>query len=101
MKLTKREKEILKLLYKGLNVREIAEKCCISKTTAKTHKVNILGKTNTHSVVELLAKKIEELENNQLSTLSKNLIAEVFLEKLKENIKNFIEKEEEKTITKN
>lgn len=95
MKLTKREKEILKLLYSGLNANKIADKLCIARSTAKCHITNILKKQNTHSVVELLTKKIEELENNQLSDLSKNLIAEVFLEKLKENTKKFLESEVE------
>lgn len=98
MRLTQREKEILKLLYKGFNSSKIADKLCIARCTAKTHITNILDKLHVHSVHELLAKRIEELENNQLSTLSKNLIAEVFLEKLKENVKNFLENEEETSI---
>lgn len=94
MRLTQREKEVLKLLYRGLNSSKIADKLCIARSTAKTHITNILEKCNSHSMQELLAKKIEELENNQLSDLSKNIIAECFLEKLKGNVKKFLESEE-------
>lgn len=93
MRLTEREKEILKLLYKGLNSSKIADRLCIARSTAKTHITNVLAKLNVHSMNELLAKRIEELENNQLSELSKNIIAEKFLKKLKENTKIFIESE--------
>lgn len=89
--LTKREKEILILLYKGLSIKEIANKCFITECTARCHKTNILYKMGVNSVVELMAKRIEELENNQLSDLTKNLIAEKFLEKLKQNTREFIE----------
>lgn len=91
MRLTEREKEIIKLLYKGLNSNKIADRLCIARCTAKSHITNILGKLNVHSIQELLAKRIEELENNQLSELSKNLIAESFLAKLKDNTKKFLE----------
>lgn len=89
--LTKREKEILILLYKGLSIKEIANKCFITENTARCHKTNILCKMDANSVIELMAKRIEELENNQLSDLAKNLIAEKFLEKLKQNTKEFIQ----------
>ena len=78
----------------NFNASKIADKLSIARCTAKTHITNILEKLNVHSIPELLAKRIEELENNQLSTLSKNLIAEDFLEKLKENAKKFLESEE-------
>lgn len=91
MRLTNREKEILKLLYKGLNSKKIADRLCIARCTAKSHITNIFEKLNVHSIQELLAKRIEELENNQLSELSKNLIAEKFLTKLKDNTKKFLE----------
>lgn len=57
---TKREKEILSLLLKGLQTTAIAEKLFISKYTVNTHRKNILSKTNTKSTVELLNKVINE-----------------------------------------
>lgn len=42
--LTEREKEVLDLIAKGLNNREIGERLFISEKTVKTHVSNILGK---------------------------------------------------------
>ncbi len=42
--LTEREIEVLRLIAKGLNNREIAERMVISEKTVKTHVSNILGK---------------------------------------------------------
>jgi NarL family two-component system response regulator LiaR len=42
--LTEREREVLGLIAKGLNNREIAEKMVISEKTVKTHVSNVLGK---------------------------------------------------------
>jgi len=42
--LTVREIEVLRLIAKGLNNREIAERMVISEKTVKTHVSNILGK---------------------------------------------------------
>lgn len=99
MRLTEREKEILKLLYKGLNSSNIADRLCIARSTAKTHITNVLAKLNVHSMNELLAKRIEELENNQLSELSKNIITEKFLNNLIQNCNlNIIKKQMLKII---
>lgn len=46
LKLTKREKEVLKHTALGKNSGEIAELLCISSTTADTHRRNIRGKLN-------------------------------------------------------
>lgn len=43
-KLTKREKEIITLISKGLSNKEIAKKLCISLPTVQTHSINIMGK---------------------------------------------------------
>ncbi len=42
--LTEREREVLRLIARGMNNREIAEKMVISEKTVKTHVSNILGK---------------------------------------------------------
>jgi NarL family two-component system response regulator LiaR len=44
--LTERELEVLRLIARGMNNREIAEKMVISEKTVKTHVSNILGKLN-------------------------------------------------------
>lgn len=51
--LTRRESEILQLVGKGLNNREIAEKLYISEATVKTHVMNAMHKLNLRSRVEL------------------------------------------------
>lgn len=53
-RLTLREIEIVKLLDEGLSSNRIAEALFISTNTIETHRRNILKKTNTHSVTELL-----------------------------------------------
>jgi two-component system response regulator DegU len=57
--LTKREKEILQLIYSGVNNKEIADQLKKSIRTIETHRFNIMKKLNVSSVVELL-KKVEE-----------------------------------------
>lgn len=52
--LTRREKEILSLLDKGLSSQEIAEKLCLSIYTIDTHRKNMLQKMNVHNTPALL-----------------------------------------------
>jgi len=52
--LSKREKEVLRLLVTGLNSFEIADRLNISEATAKTHRKNIRGKLNAESNYDLL-----------------------------------------------
>lgn len=52
--LTQRENEIIKLLEKELNTKQIAEQLFISERTVETHRKNIFRKTNTHSVLGLV-----------------------------------------------
>lgn len=63
--LTRREKEIVKLVVEGLSNKEIAEKLFISIRTVDSHKTNILQKLNLKSTVELvkfaIRNKIAEL----------------------------------------
>lgn len=52
--ITKREKEIIKLIKSGCNTPTIAEKLAISKYTVDTHRKNILKKLNLNSTKELI-----------------------------------------------
>ena len=52
--LTSREIEILKLVAKEFNSRQIAEILFISERTVETHRKNIFRKTNTSSVIGLV-----------------------------------------------
>ncbi len=53
--LTKREKEILKLICMGLTNSKIGEKLFISKRTVDNHRTNILLKTEKKNTAELVA----------------------------------------------
>jgi len=59
-KLTEREMEVLQLIIKEYNNREIAEKLYISRQTVETHRKNIFSKANTSSAVGLLKYAIKE-----------------------------------------
>ncbi|MBP9793615.1 MAG: helix-turn-helix transcriptional regulator [Flavobacterium sp.] len=52
--ITKREQEILKLMAKGLNSPQIAEKLFLSYHTVENHKRNLRQKTNTKTSAELV-----------------------------------------------
>lgn len=52
--LTAREIEILRLIEKEYNNRQIAEALFISERTVETHRKNIFRKTNTNSVIGLV-----------------------------------------------
>lgn len=58
--LTPREKQILGLLAQNLTSKEIAAKLDIRYTTVSTHRKNILSKTNTSSVLELVQLALEK-----------------------------------------
>jgi DNA-binding NarL/FixJ family response regulator len=49
-----RELDIIQLLAKGLNTKQISEKLFISPFTVNTHRSNILQKSGKASVQELL-----------------------------------------------
>ena len=51
--LTDREMEVLRLICKHMNNREIAEELFISENTVKFHKANMLAKTGFTKVVDL------------------------------------------------
>jgi len=56
--LSKREKEVLKLLIEGKLSKEIGSILNISKQTVDTHRKNMLHKTNLNSTGELIGKAI-------------------------------------------
>ncbi|SHG68752.1 regulatory protein, luxR family [Salegentibacter echinorum] len=56
--LSKRELEITKLIAEGLSAEEIAEKLFISIHTVRTHRKNILKRTNSKNIVQLVARTI-------------------------------------------
>jgi RNA polymerase sigma factor (sigma-70 family) len=57
--LTEREKEVLRMVAKGNNNREIAQKLFISEKTVKTHVSNILGKLNLEQRTQLVIYAIK------------------------------------------
>jgi DNA-binding NarL/FixJ family response regulator len=59
--LTRREKEILQLLYQGLNGPQIAEKLYLSHFTIETHRKNLMQKLNANTT-QLLLKTATELK---------------------------------------
>lgn len=58
--LTRREKEIIEFLERGLKSSEIAEKLFLSVHTVDTHRKNMLQKFNVHNVQSLL-NRVKEL----------------------------------------
>ncbi len=58
--LTKRERQILRMLSEGVNNRDIAEQLNKSVRTVETHRFNIMKKLGVGNVVELLRKVNEE-----------------------------------------
>ena len=52
--LTFREKEILKLISKGLTTKEISKKLFISESTVVSHRKNILKKANAINTADLI-----------------------------------------------
>lgn len=59
MIITKREKEILKLLLSGKGNKEIAEALDISKRTAEVHRFNLMKKLKVKNLMELSNKASE------------------------------------------
>ena len=56
IELTSREKEVLELLSIGYNSKEIGEKIFISSNTVEYHRKQLLRKTNSRNVAELIGK---------------------------------------------
>ena len=64
--LTKREKEVLQLIYEGLTTSAIAEKLFISVYTVETHKKNLFGKSgfNKSALLIKAAQQLGYIKNN-------------------------------------
>lgn len=54
IKLTKRESEILELIFQGFSNQEIADKLFISIRTVTNHRFNLMTKTSTRNTVSLI-----------------------------------------------
>ncbi len=52
--ITTREMEVLSLISQGCSNQEIAEKLCISIRTVEGHKTNLISKTGSKNIVDLL-----------------------------------------------
>jgi len=52
--LTRKQKQVLSLIYEELSNREIASKLDISIRTVETHRKNIYRKTGTNGIVGLI-----------------------------------------------
>ena len=59
-RLTERELEVLKLVARGLNNRDIAKELFISENTVKNHIRNILEKLQLHSRMEAVVYAVRE-----------------------------------------
>ena len=60
LRLTERELEVLRLVAKGLNNREVAKELFISENTVKNHIRNILEKLQLHSRMEAVVYAVRE-----------------------------------------
>jgi two-component system NarL family response regulator len=59
-RLTDREMEVLRLVAKGMNNRDIAKELYISENTVKNHIRNILEKLHLHSRMEAVVYAVRE-----------------------------------------
>jgi two-component system secretion response regulator SsrB len=59
LKLTKREREVLKLLTDGDCAKKIAQKLNISESTTISHRKNMLRKLKMHSTATLVNFAVE------------------------------------------
>lgn len=57
---TKRELDIMKLLANGDSTEEIADQLCISPNTVRTHRNNILDKSDCRNMTQLISKCVRE-----------------------------------------
>jgi two-component system, NarL family, response regulator NreC len=58
--LTKREREILKMLAEGRSVKEIAAGFCLSVKTVEAHKFNLMRKLDIHNKAQLVQYAIQK-----------------------------------------
>jgi len=64
MKLTKREKQVLKLISEGLTSEEIAKKLKISQRTVDAHRANAMQRTGAKNSAHLVAMSIKSGDLN-------------------------------------
>ena len=57
--ITRREKEVLKLIAEGLTNKQMAEKLFISTTTVDTHRNNLLSKFNVKNTANLIRMAVQ------------------------------------------
>ena len=57
--LTKREREVIKLIAEGYKTREIAEYLSLSPKTVEKHRTNLMRKLDLHSVSEVTLYAIQ------------------------------------------
>ena len=57
--LSKRELEILQLIANGLSNQEISDKLFVSIRTIEWHKTNLLPKTNSKNIINLIINAIK------------------------------------------
>ena len=57
--LTKREKEILKLIVDGLSTKQVADKLFLGEETVKSHRKNLMAKLNQPNVASLVKFAME------------------------------------------
>jgi DNA-binding NarL/FixJ family response regulator len=48
--LTRRERQVIKMIAKGMKTREIAEELSLSPKTVEKHRTNMMNKLDLHSV---------------------------------------------------
>ena len=60
LKLSKKEKEVLKLIIQGMNSREIAEKLALSVRTIDNHRANMMKRVGVRNAAELVKLAIEK-----------------------------------------
>jgi DNA-binding NarL/FixJ family response regulator len=58
--LTKREREILKMLAEGMSVKEIASSFDLSVKTVEAHKFNLMRKLDIHNKAQLVQYAIQK-----------------------------------------
>ncbi len=64
--LTRREREVLALMVKGLNNPEIADRMCVSRSTVKVHVSNVLSKLGVSNRAEAISYAIQHRLANGL-----------------------------------
>ncbi|MBM7557588.1 helix-turn-helix transcriptional regulator [Halanaerobacter jeridensis] len=71
---SKRERDVVQLVIRGLNNQQIADKLFISPQTVKKHLSKIFKKSNVINRTELLAKLINLTDNENISSKDKSAI---------------------------